>query len=211
MTQNASTRHWATGRCYHTRLPCSARSTVIRHRSCILSCKPRQTNSPAVMPCWCWPTLRDPGASPSGRRKRSSPGLPARLQPVEPHFVWFGFGRAVAALGFGGLSGAVETAIARGLIPPDLMQSAEFWENLRDSQQHPNDVDGPVWSGLGPMGRRRRTHRDGLRPGGRRRTGDPGAAQFATRCATWDGTILAPAEAVRSSRNAAWASPRLAA
>ena len=78
--------------------------------------------------------------------------LPARLQPEEENYVWFGTARAVAALGFSGLSGAVESMISRGLVSADLMTSADFWSDLRDSQQGPQDFSHPVWDGLAPMG-----------------------------------------------------------
>lgn len=79
-------------------------------------------------------------------------GLPARLRPEEENFIWFGYARAVAALGFGGLSGAVEAVIARGLIAADLMTSAHFWQDMRDSQQAPADFASPVWDNIGPLG-----------------------------------------------------------
>jgi uncharacterized protein len=77
--------------------------------------------------------------------------LPARLRPAEPHLVWFGYARAVAALGFAGLSGAVESAISRGFVAADLMSSADFWSDLRDSQQNPQDFSSPIWDGLEPF------------------------------------------------------------
>ncbi len=78
--------------------------------------------------------------------------LPARLRPAEEHFVWFGYARAVAALGFAGLSGAVEAAISRDFIASNLMTSVDFWEHLRDSQQNPTDFSSPIWDGVQPLG-----------------------------------------------------------
>ena len=78
--------------------------------------------------------------------------LPARLRPAEEHFVWFGYARAVAALGFAGLSGAVESAINRGFVAPGMMMSVDFWEYLRDSQKNPLDFSSPIWDGLTPFG-----------------------------------------------------------
>ncbi len=78
--------------------------------------------------------------------------LPPRLRPAGQHFVWFGYARAVAALGFGGLTAAVEGILRRGLVDPALMTSGLFWDDLRDAQQNPRDVDGPIWDGLMPMG-----------------------------------------------------------
>ena len=78
--------------------------------------------------------------------------LPARLQPEQDNAVWLGYARAVAALGFSGLSRAVESMISRGLIGADLMTSADFWIALRDGQQEPHDLSNPVWDGFGPIG-----------------------------------------------------------
>ena len=77
--------------------------------------------------------------------------LPARLRPEEEHFVWFGYARAVTALGFSGLSGAVESMISRGLVAAELMSSADFWRDLRESQQGPPDFSSPLWDGLAPI------------------------------------------------------------
>ena len=79
-------------------------------------------------------------------------GLPVRLAPKAEHFVWFGYARAVAALGFGGLSGAVESAIGRGFLGADAMTSEEFWLELRETQQEPGDLGRPIWDGVGPIG-----------------------------------------------------------
>jgi uncharacterized protein len=79
-------------------------------------------------------------------------GLPARLRPATEHFVWFGWVRAVAALGYAGLAGAAEDLMRRGLVDSDLLTPKEFWQDLRDCQANPNDTDGPVWDHIGPMG-----------------------------------------------------------
>ena len=77
--------------------------------------------------------------------------LPPRLLPAGEHVVWAGYAQAVAALGFSGLSGVVEGLMRQGLIDPAFMTSAHFWQDLRDAQQNPRTVDGPVWGGLMPM------------------------------------------------------------
>jgi hypothetical protein len=77
--------------------------------------------------------------------------LPARLQPPEEHFVWFGWARAVAALGYAGLAAQVESVIGHGLIPPDLLTSRDFWDDLRESQADPGGLSARCWDGIGPL------------------------------------------------------------
>ena len=78
--------------------------------------------------------------------------LPNRLTPQQPSELWFGYGRAVAALGFAGLAGPVEQAMLQGWIDPALMDTLLFWETLRAAQADPWDVSGPAWADLGPIG-----------------------------------------------------------
>ncbi len=79
--------------------------------------------------------------------------LPDRLQPVEQSFVWFGWVRAVAALGFAGLSGRAEQIFQRGLVDPAIIESGGFWTQLRESQEDPHGTSGQAWEDIGPMGR----------------------------------------------------------
>ena len=88
-------------------------------------------------------------------------GLPDRLQPQEEAYVWFGWVRAVSALGFAGLSGRVEQAFGRGLIDPSIMEAADFWSDLREAQEDPHGTSARVWDGVGPFG----SAIDWLRPG----------------------------------------------
>ena len=79
--------------------------------------------------------------------------LPDRLVAAGPDFVWSGWARAIAVLGFAGLSGRVEQALRHGLVHPDLMDSASFWEILREAQANPQDVSAPAWETIGPIAR----------------------------------------------------------
>ena len=79
--------------------------------------------------------------------------LPDRLQPVEQAYVWFGWVRAVAALGFSGLSSRVEQVFQRGLVDPMVMGPADFWQDLREAQEDPHGASARVWDGIGPYGR----------------------------------------------------------
>ena len=75
----------------------------------------------------------------------------ARLEADEDGFVWFGYAQAVAALGFAGLSGIVEQAFGRGMIPSSILTSAHFWQDLREAQQDPKDLSAPVWIRFQPI------------------------------------------------------------
>ncbi len=79
-------------------------------------------------------------------------GLPDRLAAEQAH-VWFGWVRAVSALGFAGLSGEVEQAFRRDLIDPEIMGVEHFWSDLREAQEDPHGTSGRVWDGIGPLGR----------------------------------------------------------
>ncbi len=78
--------------------------------------------------------------------------LPDRLQPLEPAYVWFGWVRAVAVLGFAGLAGRVEHVLQRGLVDPALTDLAGFWLALRDAQDDPRGTTAWAWDGIGPFG-----------------------------------------------------------
>ena len=78
--------------------------------------------------------------------------LPARLTPREPHFVWFGWARTVAALGFAGLAGEAEAVFSQGLVDPQLMTLADFWADLREAREQPGAMPDHLWDGLGPVG-----------------------------------------------------------
>ncbi len=78
--------------------------------------------------------------------------LPDRLQPREMAFVWFGWVRAVAALGFMGLTTAAEALFKAGLVDPDLMSPEGFWQDLREARENPGGTNGMAWEGIGPMG-----------------------------------------------------------
>ncbi len=75
-----------------------------------------------------------------------------RLQPRRQYFVWAGWVRAVAALGFAGLSSRAEQLFQAGLIDPTYMNSADFWGDLRDAQADPGGMSGQAWEGIGPIG-----------------------------------------------------------
>ena len=77
--------------------------------------------------------------------------LPDRLPATGPDFVWSGWARAVAAMGFEGLSGRVEQARRSGLVHSETMDSAAFWEILRDAQANPQDLSAPGWDGIAPI------------------------------------------------------------
>ena len=78
--------------------------------------------------------------------------LPARLLPREQDYVWFGWARTVAALGFAGLAGEAEAVFSQGLGDPQLMTLADFWANLREAREQPGAMPERLWDGLGPVG-----------------------------------------------------------
>ncbi len=78
--------------------------------------------------------------------------LPARLQPREPGYVWYGWVSAVAALGFAGLSAQAEAIFRDGLVDPLLMDADLFWSDLKAAQADPGGMTGVAWERIGPMG-----------------------------------------------------------
>ena len=78
--------------------------------------------------------------------------LPKRLLPREEQFVWFGWARTVAALGFAGLAGEAEAVFSQGLVDPQLMTLADFWTDLREAREQPGAMPEHLWDGLGPIG-----------------------------------------------------------
>ena len=89
---------------------------------------------------------------PEAEMYRYLAGLPDRLQPAGQAFVWFGWVRAVAALGFAGLSGRAEQVFRRGLVDPAILDAAGFWADLRESQDDPGGLSSRAWDNIGPMG-----------------------------------------------------------
>ena len=80
--------------------------------------------------------------------------LPDRLQPAETSFVWAAWVSTIAALGFAGLSSRVEQVFRQGLVDePATLSLADFWSDLRESQEDPHGVSGGLWRGIGPIGR----------------------------------------------------------
>ncbi len=83
---------------------------------------------------------------------RTLAGLAERLALDTPEPVWFGWVRAVGALGFAGLSGPAEAMMRDGRLTPEMMTPADLWDDLRAAKEDPGDTGGPAWIGIGPVG-----------------------------------------------------------
>ncbi len=82
---------------------------------------------------------------------RTLAGLAERLALDTPEPVWFGWVRAVGALGFAGLSGPAEAMMRDGRLTPEMMTPADLWDDLRAAKEDPGDTSGPAWIGIGPV------------------------------------------------------------
>ena len=79
-------------------------------------------------------------------------GLPTRLDKDDSADLWYGYARAVATLGFTGLSAAVEAAFDRGVIFELDYAKADFWLDVRHSQSQGRDFSDPDWQRFEPFG-----------------------------------------------------------
>ena len=80
-------------------------------------------------------------------------GLPARLDLPGASDVWFGYAKAVAALGFSGLSGLAETAVKHGTDAwGEDYTAADYWRELRDTQANGRALSDVVWEYFEPFG-----------------------------------------------------------
>ena len=93
-----------------------------------------------------------PGAFAEAEFYRILAELPDRLADSETEYLWFGWARAVGAMGFAGLSAQAEALFRDGRIPPDAMTPEDLWADLRDAREDPGGLGSPAWRGVGPVG-----------------------------------------------------------
>ncbi len=78
--------------------------------------------------------------------------MPHRAAQDEAPDLWLGWVNAVGGMGFAGLAAQAEAMFQDDRVGPEMMDPADFWDDLREARENPGQRSGAVWRGLGPVG-----------------------------------------------------------
>lgn len=77
--------------------------------------------------------------------------LPATMQPQGVNLVWFGWAMAAGKLGYADLTAEAEALFRGGFVAADMMEFADFRDELRLSRNDPTGMAGFVHDGIVPF------------------------------------------------------------
>ena len=78
--------------------------------------------------------------------------MPNKAAGEDAPDLWLGWVNAVAGMGFAGLAAQAEAMFQDERVAPEMMDPADFWDDLREARESPGQTIGAVWTGLRPVG-----------------------------------------------------------